>query len=349
MNILDLVTNKHNEYIPRGSLMQTAAESPEIKQSPSISKNGGKRGIHQRQKMQAQTAQDPNRQAPPPESMVNDYGITKDVWQFLEVSAHHTPAAVSLYTERLEQIAETMSAMQPLMNYHQSQIQKTKDAKNNPPVSDSLNQICHQFAQSQFNSPQFNQPANFNPALQQQLQQQQQQQHQHQHQLQLQHQHHQQQQQHQHHQQQHALNSLQLLPGGSSHFVSPAQAAHLNLPTTSASPATLNMSPGMQNNVLQNHLGGNPQQIHQPPTSAGMVAQQSQQGTNTSQGTASQGTSANASPNVPNKRRRVSAIKAEGDDGGGGIPEVNGTAVVAAKVKASPRPGGGNKRQKGNG
>lgn len=74
-----------------------------------------------------------------------------------------------------------------------------------------------------------------------------------------------------------------------------------------------------------------------------MVAQQSQQGTNTSVGTGSQGTSANTSPNVPNKRRR--SIKQEGDEGGGGgggNAEVNGTS----KVKQSPR-GGVSKRQKG--
>ena len=69
-----------------------------------------------------------------------------------------------------------------------------------------------------------------------------------------------------------------------------------------------------------------------------MAAQLSQQGTNAS---GSQGTSANTSPNVTNKRRRASAVKVEGDDGGG--MEVNG--VGGQKVKASPRVGG--KRQKG--
>jgi len=72
-----------------------------------------------------------------------------------------------------------------------------------------------------------------------------------------------------------------------------------------------------------------------------MVAQQSQQGTNTS---GSQGTSANTSPNVSNKRRR-STVKLEVDDGGGHA-EVNGSGPPGAtKVKASPRVGG--KRQKG--
>ena len=133
------------------------------------------------------------------------------------------------------------------------------------------------------------------------------------------------------------LPSGQRTPGfnGPSQFASPAAGAHLNLPmNTTASPATINMSPAMQNHPLQNHL-------QQPPTSAAMVAQQSQQGTNTSGGTGSQGTSANASPNVSNKRRRPSGVKIEGEDMGNG-PDINGTV---AKVKPSPRIGG--KRQKG--
>ena len=125
---------------------------------------------------------------------------------------------------------------------------------------------------------------------------------------------------------------------GPNQFSSPAPGAHLSLPmNNTASPATINMSPAMQNHVLQNHLG------QQPPTSAAMAAQQSQQGTNTSGGTGSQGTSANASPNVTNKRRRQSGVKIESEDTSGG-PEINGTAP---KVKQSPRVGG--KRQKGAG
>ena len=76
-----------------------------------------------------------------------------------------------------------------------------------------------------------------------------------------------------------------------------------------------------------------------------MVAQQSQQGTNTSVGTGSQGTSANASPNV-NKRRRPSGVKTEVDENSNNV-EVNGTVAGGSKVKQSPRPGV--KRQKGNG
>ncbi len=109
-------------------------------------------------------------------------------------------------------------------------------------------------------------------------------------------------------------------------FNSPA-AAHLNLP---GSPHVNAHTPS----PAQNHI--------QAP---GLAAQLSQQGTNSSQGT-----SANTSPNVTNKRRRASAVKIEGDDGGGpgGGIEVNGTSGPpgASKVKASPRVGG--KRQKGH-
>lgn len=161
-----------------------------------------------------------------------------------------------------------------------------------------------------------------------------------------------------------AINpNLQLHSGANpSHFLSPAHAAHLNLPvnSTGTSPATLNMSPAMQNLGLHNHLPNTPQMQHmqhmqqlqhlqhlqQPPTSVGMVAQPSQQGTNTSGGTGSQVTSANASPNVQNKRRRPSTmLKVEGDDGGGPVG-VNG-ATLPEKVKASPKVAV--KRQKGNG
>lgn len=154
---------------------------------------------------------------------------------------------------------------------------------------------------------------------------------------------------------QHILNPNLHLHSGVNppHFLSPAHAAHLNLPvnSTGTSPATLNMSPAMQNLALHNHLSNTPQlqqmqQMQQTPTSVGMVAQQSQQGTNTSGGSGSQVTSANASPNVPHKRRRPSTmLKIEGDDGGGQI-SVN-IASLPDKVKASPKVGV--KRQKGNG
>jgi hypothetical protein len=111
------------------------------------------------------------------------------------------------------------------------------------------------------------------------------------------------------------------LQNAGNHFASPAT-GHLNLPG----------SPHIGVGGTQ-HTPSPAQHHMQAP---GLAAQHSQQGTNSSQGT-----SANTSPNVTNKRRRASAVKAEGDDHTG--EQVNGTS---AKVKASPRPGG--KRQKPN-
>ena len=101
---------------------------------------------------------------------------------------------------------------------------------------------------------------------------------------------------------------------GPPQFASPAPGAHLNLPTT-ASPASIHMSPAMQQRALQQGAGG-----------VAMVAQASQQGA----GHGSQAVSASTSPNATNNRKRRASVKAEPD--GDGPPEVNGT-----KVKASPQ------------
>ncbi|WEW57205.1 hypothetical protein PRK78_002667 [Emydomyces testavorans] len=117
----------------------------------------------------------------------------------------------------------------------------------------------------------------------------------------------------------------------------------LNGPNQFASPALGHLGiPGVQGSP---HLGGSahtpsPAQNHMAGPVA-MTAQQSHQGTNTS---GSQGTSANTSPNVSNKRRRASTIKMEADENGTAA-EINGASINTAKVKASPRVGG--KRQKG--
>lgn len=117
----------------------------------------------------------------------------------------------------------------------------------------------------------------------------------------------------------------------------------LNGPNQFASPAMAHLGiPGVQGSP---HLGGSthtPSPAQNPIAGpVAMAAQQSHQGTNTS---ASQGTSANTSPNVSNKRRRASTIKMESDEAGS--VEVNGSGPVnPVKVKASPRVGG--KRQKG--
>lgn len=101
----------------------------------------------------------------------------------------------------------------------------------------------------------------------------------------------------------------------------------------------------MQNLALQNSIqqGG--------PSSIGMVNQPSHQGTNPSATGTPAGGSANASPNVTNKRRRPSGVATGKGEVGEDVMEVNGTAApppqIGAKVKASPRVGG--KRQKGNG
>ena len=125
-------------------------------------------------------------------------------------------------------------------------------------------------------------------------------------------------------------------PPGAQAFASPAQAAHLNLPNA-GSPAAMAMSPAVKGHGLPQG-GGGPGPA--PPGGAAMVPQASQQGSSSGGGAGgggSQGTSANTSPHVTNKKRRASAVKVEMDDG----PEMNGT-----KVKASPRMTGG-KRQKG--
>lgn len=120
----------------------------------------------------------------------------------------------------------------------------------------------------------------------------------------------------------------QRTPGlnGPTQFASPS-VAHLGLPGAQGSPHTGNSAHA---SPAQNHLPG--------PTSM----PQGQAGTG---GNAVAGPNANASPSVSNnKRRRPSAVKMEGDDGGGST-EVNGTGTTGGgKVKQSPRV---TKRQKG--
>lgn len=151
-------------------------------------------------------------------------------------------------------------------------------------------------------------------------------------------------------------------------FLSPAQAAHLNLPGTNASgsPATLSNqnTPAMPHLALQQHAQQhNVMGAPGPPSSAAMVHQASHQGTNPSAvGTPATG-SANASPNVnvTGKRRRPSGVNVGAEDGmdgvngivpgggggGGGSGNGGGTLIGAGqKVKQSPRVGG--KRQKGS-
>jgi hypothetical protein len=163
-------------------------------------------------------------------------------------------------------------------------------------------------------------------------------------------------------QQQHLQQPPQPQFQGPNQYLSPAQAAHPNLPGTHAfgSPATLSNhnTPAMPNLALQQ------QQSHQqnvmaapgPPGSSAMAHQASHQGTNPSAAGTPAAGSANASPNVnvTGKRRRASGVNIGAEDGmdsvngiGAGSGGGGGTLVgTGQKVKQSPRVGG--KRQKGS-
>jgi hypothetical protein len=317
MDMLDLVITEHNEYIPRAILRQ-APESPDQK-SPKVNKNLGKR---------AQQRQPPPPAAPSitlPTSPTNDYGITNQLLQFLEVrSSLPPPARLHLLTSLPRiQLAEAFSLMQPLFQFSQK----------NPhlPPSEALQTLVDNFRNMPASTQQFpgggnmpvpnpalmnnmnamNMNMNMNMNMQMQMQAMQQSQSQNPH-----------------------LQPGQNIPPGQ-------RTPGLNNPNVFASPASGHLAlPGNQNSP---HLSGggaghtpSPAQTHLAGPVA-MVAQQSQTGTNAS---GSQGTSANTSPNVTNKRRRASAVKIESEDGG---VEVNGTGG-GNKVKASPRVG---KRQKG--
>lgn len=90
IDILDLVTTEHNEYVPRARL-QAAVESPDHKQSPSASKATGKRASQQRGKQQLLVPQEQAPQIVAPNSMVNAYGVTDAVSRFLEVMTRSFP------------------------------------------------------------------------------------------------------------------------------------------------------------------------------------------------------------------------------------------------------------------
>ena len=79
IDVLDLVTTEHNEYIPRTQL-QVSIDFPDPKQSPKASKTVGKQRSQQRQQPLPQ-----QHQIPLPVSIVNSYGVTDAVMRFLEV------------------------------------------------------------------------------------------------------------------------------------------------------------------------------------------------------------------------------------------------------------------------
>ncbi len=85
IDLLELTTVEHSEYVPRQQLLRSAAESPDIKLSPNTSKASGKRAQQQRQKQQH--AQDQPAPKPVPSSMVTEYGMTEGAQTYLEVSS----------------------------------------------------------------------------------------------------------------------------------------------------------------------------------------------------------------------------------------------------------------------
>lgn len=87
IDVLEILTTSHEEFVPRAQLLRAATESPEMKHSPNQSKATGKKAAQQRQK-QAQTAQEQGpvvAVAAVPSSIINDQGVTPSVQQFLEV------------------------------------------------------------------------------------------------------------------------------------------------------------------------------------------------------------------------------------------------------------------------
>lgn len=76
IDLLDVVTNSHQEYIPRNLIH--IPESPDLTQSPKITKSMSKK-----QRAQAQAQVQP--QVTMPDSKLTDYGVTAAVLSFLEV------------------------------------------------------------------------------------------------------------------------------------------------------------------------------------------------------------------------------------------------------------------------
>ena len=78
---LEIIFTEWTEFIPRLHLKETAIEPPELKTSPNLSKNAGKRAQQQRQ--QALAGKN-SQTAPIPETVVNEFGVTKGVQQYCE-------------------------------------------------------------------------------------------------------------------------------------------------------------------------------------------------------------------------------------------------------------------------
>lgn len=92
LDLLEWITTDHREYVPLEQLRNSAVQSPEIKYSPSMSKSSGRKAQQQRQK-ELQAAKDQqSMQAPIPNSIISEWGLTPAVMELLEVSStHHCP------------------------------------------------------------------------------------------------------------------------------------------------------------------------------------------------------------------------------------------------------------------
>lgn len=85
LDLLDLATPEHNELVPRSKLVGSAQGSPELKQSPNVSKNSKRAQQRQKQQQQQQASQDQLSHAPIPDSTIGHMGTTNGVFIFLEV------------------------------------------------------------------------------------------------------------------------------------------------------------------------------------------------------------------------------------------------------------------------
>ena len=84
IDILDLITSGHNEYLPRNTL-QFLSDPPDLKPQINTPKVSNKRLAQQRQKQQLQAQQEQSH-IQIPESLFSPYGVTHPVAQFLEVN-----------------------------------------------------------------------------------------------------------------------------------------------------------------------------------------------------------------------------------------------------------------------
>lgn len=80
--MLEIMTDGYEELVPLKNL-ESAQGSPEMKQSPNVSKNSKR--SQQRQKQQIQILKDQPQLAPIPDPSANDCGTTDAVSKFLEV------------------------------------------------------------------------------------------------------------------------------------------------------------------------------------------------------------------------------------------------------------------------